>query len=314
MASNQTPFDIDVDEIVDALEQPYEGPGQIDADKQLLTLTEECREELHFSSTKWLNKVRKYTEGSRDPLAENMAAELLAARRRTAQWLGEIGYQGILQMWRDDTKGLVGIVRRFEKETGEDFSPSLILDYMESFDTWQMDLEAIYRGHAFLHDGRWQVLSEGADEMNLADVTKAKQTSQLAFERAGTLNRTQFGKTAPRDESFQASVINVNISKDGVNEVGVDRSIVAQRQQLTAKARVRYGTSNYVDPPGLVDWQSGRLSIPDDKVDNYLMLEWVPEGYDDVLPEAVVQSNETETHDSVIEFNPLTGGVNIAGS
>lgn len=269
-----------------------------ESDRQTLRFDDPEFNDLAMNNQKWLRGVEKQKAELGDPRALNVAKQIAGQKRRTLFWLRAIGYEGILSLWRENTRGLMAVVQRFESETAEEFSPSLILDFMESHDSWPIDLENCYRTHAFLHESKWQEMAENADEHNMVDVAKAKQLSQLAFERAGTLNRDKFSKVLPRDEGISGNVINVTISKDGINEVGVDKAGVAKRQQLTAMARVRYGTGQYIDPPGLVDWQRGDLVIPDAKVDDYLMLKWIPDDFMGVLPEAVAETAEVE---SVVE-------------
>lgn len=285
---------LDVDYILDSLRVPNpktDMVGRPDA----MTLDDAVSDELSFSNDKWLHRVKSHRKELTDGRAAKLAKELVGAKRRTIWWLEGIGYQGILQLWREDTLGLVAVIRRFEAETGEEFSSSLILDFMESHDSWPTDLDQVYRTHALLHEARWQEAAENADELNLGAVAKAKTIATLAFERAGTLERHRFSKVLPRDDMASGSVINVTISKDGVNSVGVDMAAVATRQQLTAKARVRYGTGRYVDPPGLKDWQRGDLLIPEDKVDDYLMLKWLPVEHGAVVPQSAMEPEEAET-------------------
>lgn len=310
---------LDVESILADLGVPNPSTGNVYTEGQL-TFDDGAVADLAMNNTAWLAKVDGQRHQMTDVRALNVAREVAGAKRRTLQWLDALGYQGVLALWRRDTKGLVAVVDRFEFETGEEFDPALIMDYMESHDTWSIDLEDIWRTHAYLHEARWQTVVEEADTMNMVSVARAKQMSQLMFERAGTLNREKLAKTAPQAELNSGSVVNVIISKDGVNQVGTNNSQTAQRQQLTAKARVRYGTSNYIDPPGLKEWQQGLIEIPDDKVDDYLMLTWLPTEFNDVVPEAATagadpgQGDEKPAVDSPVQYDPATHSLITRGS
>lgn len=283
---------LDVDSIVEALATPnaITDPNRLYQPGHLSVAEMGDRRDVGADNTEWLSRMDFDETRAGDSRALSVLKEIASTKRRTLRWLEVLGYQGVLELWRQNTKGLIAVVRRCEEETGEDFSAPLILDFMESHDQWHADLEMIWRTHAYLHEANWQEVAAGADEHNMVDVAKAKQLSQLAFERAGTLNREKLSKTAPQIEGNQGNVINVVLSRDGVNAVGPDAAQTAHRQQLTAKARVRYGTGRYVDPPGLLDWQTGRLSIPETKVDDYLMLKWLPDNFEDVVPESVAET------------------------
>jgi len=250
--------------------------------------------EAGMNNAQWLSRMEKQRGEVRDAGAMKVAGEIAARKRRTLQWLGTLGYQGVLDLWRGDTRGLIAVIEVFEEETGEDFSASLVLDFMESHDSWPVDAESIFRTHALMHEGNWQDVAANASTMDMQSVTKAKQLSTLMFERAGTLNREKFSKVVPREDVAQGNVINVVINKDGANMVGVARQQIAHRQQLTARARQRYGTSRYVDPPGIEQWWEGELEIPHDKVDDYLMLKWVPDNVADVIQDSVVEVVQEE--------------------
>lgn len=285
---------LDVDTIVRELSLPNPAAHLTSPDPGLC-LDEHAADEFGLDSATWVKKVHEQQRELGDPRALKLSREITAAKRRTLSYLSALGYHNLLSLWREDTLGLTGIIDRFENETGERFSASLLLDFMESHESWSMDLESIHRHHGHLHEANWQKAAEDASDLNMVSVARAKQISQLAFERASTLNREKYGKVAPRDEMAQGTVINVTVSKDGVNSVGPEAAELAQRQQMTARARVKYGTGQYVDPVGLSDWQHGRLDIPADRVDDYLMLKWLPPAFNQVVPDAHVPQQTTET-------------------
>lgn len=264
-------------------------------------------EERERDSAQWLARIRQQDNSvantSRKPYrkfydqrAQKLSMELNMQKRRTMEWLVDIGYQGVLQLWREDLKGLAHVIASFERLTGQSFSPSLILDFMESHDRWPSDLEDIVRTHAYLIDAHWHQEFDKADIENKVSVEKAKAFATLLFERAGTLNRQLYSRSTPKDEAIGLGQVQINIMKDGVSVTGAHSSQMAERQKQTAMARVRYGTSAYEDPPMLTEWQRGDFEIPDEKVEDYLMLKWLPDVPRETIVDAeVVEETSVET-------------------
>lgn len=264
------------------------------------------QEERTRDSNQWLERIKQrdttLSSATKSPYrkfydqrAQKLSMQLNMQKRRTMEWLIDIGYQGVLQLWREDLRGMAHVIDTFEHITGEDFSPSLILDFMESHDSWAIDLEHIVRTHAYLIDAHWHKEFDNADVDNKVSVEKAKAFATLLFERAGTLNRQLYSRSTPKEEAIGLGQVQINIMKDGVSVTGEHSSEMASRQKQTAMARVRYGTSMYQDPPMLVEWQRGEFEIPAEKVEDYLMLKWLP-----VMPEKdVIEEGEfTEEEDA----------------
>lgn len=251
--------------------EPYEGFDE-ERDRDAKHWLANIKEQDSASRASALKPYRKFY----DQRAQKLSMSLNMQKRRTMEWLVDIGYQGVLQLWREDLRGLTNVVDTFERITGQSFSPALVLDYMESHDSWASDLEHIVRTHAYLIDAAWHDEFAQADLENKVSVEKAKAFATLLFERAGTLNRALYSRSTPKEESIGLGQVQINIMKDGVNVVGESSTRLAERQKRTAMARVRYGTSQYVDPPMLTEWQRGEFDIPEEHVEDYLMLKWLP--------------------------------------
>lgn len=283
------------------VENPHVGERYPEDGTQALSFDSPFMQENDFDNQKWLTKVAGMREEFNSYRSLNVVKEIVNAKRRTLQWLDVLGYQGVLALWRNDPLGLSAVIKRFEDETDEDFNAALVLDFMESHDSWNSDLEDIYRTHAFLHEAGWQKALDDADDTSMVSVALAKEKSKLMFERAGTLNREKFSRVIPQDNGPQGNIINVIMNQEGQDQNGPAMIEKANRQQLTAKARVKYGTGQYINPPGLAAWQNGDLEIPESQVDDYLMLKWVPPDYTGVIPEEAMIEHKLDRLDASVE-------------
>ena len=230
-------------------------------------------------------------------LGQDLRRRQVDREREAAHFLSELGPWGIAELITE--LGMGGVIKKYN------LSPLVFKEWCERMlgrDQIE-ECEHLY-AERMLYDVSERIDRAPADKV---EADYLNHYSKTKIEIAGLFNRKR-ARAAPKIDVQQvaAKAVEVNIQVGGSGALAADKAR-AERQVRLAKARVNYGTSTYVDPPGLRDWVDGLIHIPDESIEPYLMLEWVPEQFDNVIDGQMVDTVSDEAVGTPQDEDPTVG-------
>ena len=230
----------------------------------------------------------------------------LEREQKASSLLAEIGPWGVMELISEH--GLGGVIERY------DLSPIVFARWCERV----LGKEQVEEAEHLLAERMLYQLKSIVDKapVDKVEADHINHRSKTYLEMIGLWNRKR-ARAAPKIDiqQVQQKAVEVTIQV-GTGSLAADVGI-ADRQKRVAQARMKYGTGLYVDPPGLEEWEYGQLHIPEERVEDYLMLRWVPE---EITPAPqVIEGEATAVSDDPTEgmdepvptFNPSASGLEV---